>query len=60
VSRLPHAAVNVDVLGAHLGWRFYVSGAVYVEGWRPTRTWAFRAAERARRQALGRMRAVID
>jgi len=60
VSRLPQAAVNVDVLGAHLGWRFYVSGAVYVEGWRPTRTWAFRAAERARRQALGRMRAVID
>ena len=47
--------VNIDVLSSELGWRYYVSGAAYAEGWRPTRRWALRAGQRVRRRALGRL-----
>ena len=48
--------VNVDVLSSEIGWRFYVSGVVYAEGWRPTRRWALLAGQRVRRRALARAR----
>ena len=47
--------VNVDVLTSEFGWRYYVSGAIIAEGWRPTRRWALRAGQRLRRRALHRL-----
>lgn len=47
--------ISVDVLTSELGWRYYVSGAAYAEGWRPTRRWALRAGQRVRRRALSRL-----
>ena len=47
--------VNVDVMKSEFGWRYYVSGAAYAEGWRPTRRWALRAGQRVRRRALARL-----
>lgn len=49
--------VNVDVLNSEFGWRYYVSGAAYAEGWRPTRRWALRAGQRVRRRSLARLEA---
>lgn len=56
----PKPVVNVDVLSSEIGWRFYVSGVVYAEGWRPTRRWAQRAGQRIRRRALARVRVARD
>ena len=54
MSEQRRQTINVDVLTSEFGWRFYVSGAVYAEGWRPTRRWALRAGQRVRRRALTR------
>lgn len=49
--------ISVDVMKSEFGWRYYVSGAAYAEGWRPTRRWVLRAGQRVRRRALARLTA---